>query len=174
MNSISIHTQLALYAVFRPSKHTLTCDEIIIFHMASQMTTTRIPDHVGMLQSAFEDLLNTMFTTISNIQRDAAAPSQVNDPQQIKFDQLPQLADQIVKKVKNIDSIIDRANEETCIGKDVVEIKETLNQKSEAYENEVCGLQENCKKAELWLSRIRQMLDVIAVNTPWIQHCEKP
>lgn len=133
---------------------------------------TKIPDHVGELQKAFEDLLNTMFTTISKIQRDAAAPASSNDPNQIKFEQLPLLADQIVKQTKNIDNIIDRANEETCIGKDIQDIKDTLNQKAESYENEVIQLNESCAQAEKWLGRIRQMLDVIAANTPWKQRFE--
>ncbi|KAK8894859.1 hypothetical protein M9Y10_023299 [Tritrichomonas musculus] len=136
------------------------------------MTTTSIPDHVGMLQEAFADLLNTMFTTISNIQRDAASSNSGNDPNQIKFDQLPQLADQIVKKTKNIDNIIDQANDETCIGKDIQEIKDTLSQKAESYENDVKDLDESCAEAEKWLGRIRQMLDVIAANTPWMQRFE--
>lgn len=133
------------------------------------MNTTKIDDHVGMLQEAFEDLLNTMFTTISNIQKDAASPNQGNDPNQIRFEQLPQLADQIVKKTKNIDNIIDRANEETCIGKEMQEIKDTLSQKEKSYKNDVNELKENCAQAEKWLGRIRQMLDVIAANTPWMQ-----
>lgn len=136
------------------------------------MITAKIPDHVGELQKAFEELLDTMFKTISNIQRDAAAPTSSNDPNQIKFDQLSSLARQIVEKTKDIDRIIDRANEETCIGKDIQDIKDTLNQKAESYEKKVIELNESCAQAEKWLARIRQMLNVIAENTPWKQRFE--
>lgn len=136
------------------------------------MITTKIPDHVGELQKAFEELLDTMFKTISNIQRDAAAPTSSNDPNQIKFDQLSSLARQIVEKTKDIDRIIDRANEETCIGKDIQDIKDTLIQKAESYEKKVIELNESCAQAEKWLARIRQMLNVIAENTPWKQRFE--
>lgn len=137
-----------------------------------KMITAKIPDHVGELQKAFEELLDTMFKTISNIQRDAAAPTSSNDPNQIKFDQLSSLARQIVEKTKDIDRIIDRANEETCIGKDIQDIKDTLNQKAESYEKKVIELNESCAQAEKWLARIRQMLNVIAENTPWKQRFE--
>lgn len=136
------------------------------------MTSTTIPDHVGELQKEFDELLTLMFTTISNIQRDAAAPSSSNDSNQIKFDQLPQLADQIVEKTKKIDSIIDQANEKTCIGKDIQDIKVIFNKQAESYEKEVIELGESCEEAEKWLKRIHQMLGVIAQNTPWMKRFE--
>lgn len=133
------------------------------------METRPLTDHVGCLQDSFQDLLNTMFTTISSIQRDAAIPLQPNDLNQLKFEQLPILADTIVKKVKQIDVLIDVANEETLIGKDIEEIKNSLEKQKQEYQSEVVALSSNCEVAEKWLTKIRSMLDVIAANTPWMQ-----
>jgi hypothetical protein len=127
-------------------------------------------DHVSLLQEAFEDVLNTMFTTILSIQRDAAVPSQANAGSQIRFDQLPVLADQIVKKVKMIDVLIDETDAETCIGKDIDEIRETLQQRSSEYEENVMGLSETCEQAERWIIRINDMLNIIARRTPWLRY----
>ena len=129
----------------------------------------KLRDHVGLLQDQFELLLTTMFNSISNIQRDAAADPGTNE-QQLKFESLPQTAEEIVKRVKNIDALIDEANCETCIGKDEAEILESLQQKSQEYEDEVASLKEYCDEAKEWLDRIREMLKIIAENTPWMNH----
>jgi hypothetical protein len=127
-------------------------------------------DHVSLLQEAFEDVLNTMFTTITSIQRDAAAPTQSNAGSAIRFDQLPVLADQIVKKVKMIYVLIDETDAETCIGKDIDEIRETLQRRSSEYEESVMGLSATCEQAEMWIVRINDMLNIIARRTPWLHH----
>jgi uncharacterized protein YeeX (DUF496 family) len=133
------------------------------------MTVTQPRDYVGLLQERFEDVLNTMFTTISNIQRDAAAAPQPGEPNQVRFEQLPGLADQIVRKVKSIDALIDEANEETCLGKDIDEIREALARKSADYEDRVRDLNGNCRLAEAWTARICKMLLLIADHTPWLR-----
>jgi hypothetical protein len=131
---------------------------------------THIPrDYVGLLQERFEDVVNTMFTTVLNIQRDAAAPAHSGEPNPIRFEQLPSLADQIVRKVKAIDALIDEANEETCLGKDIDEIREALARKSADYEERVNELSGNCRLAEAWSARIRKMLVLIADHTPWLR-----
>ena len=133
--------------------------------------SVKMKDHVGLLQDSFEEVLNLMFTTITAINRDAAPGNANNDPNQLKFDQLPGLADQIVKKVKAIDALIDEADQETCIGKDVKEIKESLAEKSAEYEHKVQELEPNCEAARKWIVRIKEMLDVIMKNTPLMQQC---
>lgn len=127
--------------------------------------------YVSLLQDSFEDLLNTMFTTVMEIHRDAAAPAAPGDPNQLKFEQLAGLADQIVKKSKAIDALIDEADQETCIGKDVKEIKESLAQKSAEYEQKVHELGPKCDEARKWIVRIKEMLEVIMKNTPLMQQC---
>jgi hypothetical protein len=126
-------------------------------------------DYVCLLQERFEDMLNTMTTTISKIQRDAASLPQPGEPNQLRYDQLPALADQIVRKVKAIDALIDEANEETCLGKDLDQIREELARKAAEYEESVSLLNENCRLAEIWSSRIRKMLLIIADHTPWLK-----
>lgn len=130
---------------------------------------TKIRDHVGLLQDQFETLLTTMFTSIDSIQQSAVSDPGTNE-RQLKLENLPQMAEDIVKRVKIIDALIDEANKETCIGKDESEILESLNQKSQEYENDVASLSENCEQANIWLGRIRKMLNVIAENTPWMNH----
>ena len=129
----------------------------------------KIRDHVGLLQDQFETLLTTMFTSIDSIQQSAVSDPGTNE-RQLKLENLPQMAEDIVKRVKIIDALIDEANKETCIGKDESEILESLNQKSQEYENDVASLSENCEQANIWLGRIRKMLNVIAENTPWMNH----
>ena len=85
------------------------------------------------------------------------------------MENLPEYAEQIIRKVKEIDAIIDEANKETCIGKNINEIVESIEQKSEEYDQEVNELTVYCDEAEIWLKRIKEMLNVIADNTPWIQ-----
>ena len=133
--------------------------------------STIVKDHVGLLQEAFEDLLNTMFKTITEIHRDAAAPPAPGDQNQLRFEQLPILADQIVKKVKAIDALIDEAAQETCIGKDIKEIKDLLAEGSAEYEQQVRELGPNCDAARKWIVRIKEMLEVIMKNTPLMQQC---
>lgn len=134
------------------------------------MATPLLKDHVGLLQDSFENLLRAMFESIGNIQRNANSnPSQDQD---FTFDKLPSIAEDIVYKVKQIDMLIDQANEQTCIGQDITEIQQSLREKSAEYEKDVASLKDRCDQAEKWLERIRQMLDVIAQNTPWMQHCE--
>jgi uncharacterized membrane protein YccC len=110
-----------------------------------------------------------MTTTISKIQRDATALPQAGEPNQLRFDQLPSLADQIVRKVKAIDALIDEANEETCLGKDVDEIRDELARKAADYEESLGELNEKCRLAEEWNARIRKMLLLIADHTPWLK-----
>ena len=128
----------------------------------------KIRDHVGLLQDSFGILLSTMFSTIGRINADATSTLPA---EQIptKLENLPELAEQIVMKVKEIDAIIDEANQDTCIGKNVNEIVQSLEKKSEEYDQEVNDLSRYCEQAELWLGRIKEMLNVIAENTPWIQ-----
>ena len=133
--------------------------------------TIKLKDHVGLLHDSFDDLLKTMFSMVSAIQDDASSQNQIENPNQIQFDQLPSLAERIVKKVQSIDTLIDETIEETFLGKDIDEIKELLTLKITEYEDNVMSLQDNCKMAEQWIARIQQMLDVIAENTPWIQNC---
>lgn len=134
------------------------------------MSAPKLRDHVGLLQETFEGLLTQIFITIENIQRDACLPAGTNE-NQLKFENLPQLAEDIVKRVKYIDALIDEANKETCIGKDEKEILQSLNDKNQEYERDVESLSENCEQAEKWLGRIRQMLDVIASNT-WMHQTD--
>ena len=126
---------------------------------------TKLRDHVGLLQDSFGELLETMFSTIRVIQID----SDGNQPVNTKMENLPEYAEQIIRKVKEIDAIIDEANKETCIGKNINEIVESIEQKSEEYDQEVNELTVYCDEAEIWLKRIKEMLNVIADNTPWIQ-----
>ena len=132
-------------------------------------TQTKLKDHVGLLQDQFEALLTSMFESIDNIQKDAAAAPGTSE-QQAKYENLPQIAEDIVKRVKTIDALIDEANKETCIGKDESEILESLRQKNQEYEDDVASLSEKCAEANVWLDRIRNMLKVIADNTPWMNH----
>ena len=132
-------------------------------------TQPKLRDHVGLLQDQFETLLYQMFDVIEKIQRDAAVAPGTNE-QQLKFEKLPELAEDIVKRVKIIDALIDEANKETCIGKDEAEILESLNQKNQEYEDDVASLSQNCEAANVWLERIRKMLKIIAENTPWMNH----
>lgn len=135
--------------------------------ISTPATTTKIPNYVGKLQEAFNDLFETMSQTISKIHRDAASPP--NEPNQITFEQIPQLAERIIQKAKTIDNIIDEAMDQTCIGQDIQEIKNTLEQKREAYDKEATELDQYTEEANLWLQRIRQTLHVIYANTPWMQ-----
>ncbi|EAX94763.1 hypothetical protein TVAG_346260 [Trichomonas vaginalis G3] len=134
------------------------------------MSAPKLRDHVGLLQEGFEGLLTTIFRTIENIQRDACLAPGTNE-NQLKFENLPQIAEEIVKRVKYIDALIDEADKETCIGKDEKEILQSLNDKNLEYEQDVESLSQNCEQAEKWLGRIRQMLDVIASNT-WMHQTE--
>ncbi|KAH0790662.1 hypothetical protein GPJ56_005403 [Histomonas meleagridis] len=129
---------------------------------------SKLQDHVGLLHDSFDDLLKTMFSMISAIQDET---NKAENPNQIQFDQLPSLAERIVKKVQSIDILIDETIEETFLGKDIEEIKELLALKITEYEDNVMSLQNNCRAAEQWIGRIQQMLDVIAENTPWIHNC---
>ena len=124
-------------------------------------------DHITLLQNYFEDLLKIMFSTIQSIQNDAGVtPSQ--DSNQIQYDQLPTLAENIVEKVADIDKLIDRTYKETFLGKETSEIKELLLEMTVQYEKDVMELSDKCKQAEQWIGKIHQMLGVIANNTPWI------
>jgi hypothetical protein len=106
-------------------------------------------DHVSLLQDALEDVLNTMFTTITSLQRDAAATAQTASANPVRFGQLPALANQIVKNVKFIDVLIDETDAETCIGKDIDEIKEILQSMNAEYEESVTNLSTTCEHAEM-------------------------
>ena len=108
-----------------------------------------------------------MFSSIETIQRDANSNSDNSNIQ----NQVLKMATEIVEKVKQVDALIDEANEKTFIGKDTYEIENSLRQKSEEYEKEVLTLGEQTNKAEILLDRIKEMLDVIAKNTPWMQQC---
>jgi len=136
------------------------------------MSQVKIRDHVGLLQKGFEELLNLMYESIDAIQK-SGGTSLGNEPKLKSFDEIPQMAEEIVKKVKVIDLLIDEASEQTCIGKDTSEIIQSLTEKSEDYENEVRTLSEYNEKAELWLGRIHEMLNVIARNTPWMQQTDE-
>ena len=132
-------------------------------------TQPKLRDHVGLLQDQFETLLYQMFDVIEKIQRDAAVAPGTNE-QQLKFEKLPELAEDIVKRVKIIDALIDEANKETCIGKDESEILESLREKTQEYEEDVASLTPKCEEANIRLERIRNMLKVIADHTPWMNH----
>ena len=131
------------------------------------MSETKIKDHIGLIQNAFGELLTKMFSSIETIQRDANSNSDNSNIQ----NQVLKMATEIVEKVKQVDALIDEANEKTFIGKDTYEIENSLRQKSEEYEKEVLTLGEQTNKAEILLDRIKEMLDVIAKNTPWMQQC---
>ena len=134
---------------------------------------SRAKDYVGLLEGAFKDQIRYMLDVISAIERDAIGPGQVPEPGQITFQQIPTLAEQIVRKSKAIDNLIDEANQETCIGKDIGEIKHTLAQKSAEYKESVQSLSRNCEEAKVWIDRINDMLNVIASNAfPWMQQDE--
>ena len=135
----------------------------------SSSTQPKLKDHVGILQDQFEILLTSMFESIGSIQRDAAAAPGTNE-QQLKYENLPQIAEDIVKRVKTIDALIDEANKETCIGKDESEILESLREKTQEYEEDVASLTPKCEEANIRLERIRNMLKVIADHTPWMNH----
>ena len=132
----------------------------------------KLRDHVGMLQDAFAELLTTMFQSINWINANATLPQDnpnPNDPKQASFDQIPLQAQQVINRVKEIDALIDEANSQTCIGKEIDDIKAAIQEQSDEYDRQVGELSSKCEEAEKWLQRIHQMLDVIAKNTPWIR-----
>jgi hypothetical protein len=88
----------------------------------------------------------------------------------MRFDQLPGLADQIVKKVEFIDILTDETDAETYIGRDIHEIKETLQRRNAKYQESVMNLTTTCEQAEMWILRINEILNVIARHTPWLRH----
>jgi hypothetical protein len=125
-------------------------------------------DHVSALEEAFHDVVYSMLGAIESIQRDAAAPSShPPDPNQLRFDQIPRLAEEVIGKFKNIDRLIDEADRDTCIGQDIEQIKRTLDQQQDNYDREVLELAPLCTEAEIWLERTRDMLNVIAANSLW-------
>jgi hypothetical protein len=135
---------------------------------ASTMALAASRDHVGALEDAFHDVVQSMLGAIESIQRDAAAPtSHPPDPNQVRFDQLPRLAEEVVGKFKTIDRLIDEAERDTCIGQDVEEIKRTLEQQQAEYDRDVMELAPLCTDAEMWIDRIREMINLIAANSLW-------
>lgn len=132
-------------------------------------------DHVGLLQSSFQDLLRQMYDLIGKIQRDAIYDGEenpeVNYPL-FKYEDIPQEAELIIEKVLQIDALIDEADETTYLGKPEPEILNLLEEQSKEYENDVLALSEECNKGNRWLNQITKMLDVIAENTSWTQTCD--
>jgi hypothetical protein len=128
-------------------------------------------DHVGLLQLCFQDLLHAMVDTIGRIQRDAAVdPSEV-EPERIlfRYDEIPNDAKDIVRRVLQIDALLDEAADSTLLGKTEDEIFEQLKTESDAYEQSAATLSERTEEASRWIARAGRMLDLIASRTLEIQ-----
>lgn len=124
-----------------------------------------VKDHVSLIQEAFEDLLDTMFNAISSINRDAVRSEHTNDPNQLRFDQLPALADQVIERVKNVDAVINEADAKSCIGKDVEEVRAELAEKTQEIDAKRQALRPQCEEAEVHIERIEYILDRIVKSS---------
>jgi hypothetical protein len=128
-------------------------------------------DHVGLLQLCFQDLLHAMVDTIGRIQRDAAVdPSEV-EPGRIlfRYDDIPNDAKDIVRRVLQIDALLDEAVGTTLLGKKEDEIFEELKAESDTYAQNAATLSAMTEEAARWISRAGRMLDLIASRTLEIQ-----
>jgi hypothetical protein len=128
-------------------------------------------DHVGLLQLCFQDLLHAMVDTIGRIQRDAAVdPSEV-EPGRIlfKYDEIPNDAKDIVRRVLQIDALLDEAAATTLLAKTEDEIFDELKTESDAYIQNTATLAARTEEAARWIARAGRMLDLIASRTLEIQ-----
>jgi hypothetical protein len=95
------------------------------------------PDHLGLLQNCFQDLLHLMTDAIGRIQRDAAIDPATVGPEAaqslLKYEEIPRKATEIVTKALQIDALIDEAINETLLGKNEDEIFDSLKSESDLY-----------------------------------------
>lgn len=129
---------------------------------AESSAPDKVRDHVGLLQNCFQALLHEMFDILGKIQRDAALdPSTCTAYTLFTYDEIPAAAKSIVEKVLLIDALIDEAVSTTCLAKEESEIFAALKQESDEYARKIQELPELDKKAELWLGRVNQVLEMI-------------
>ena len=120
-------------------------------------------DYVGMLQDCFQGMLQQMTDLLGRIQRDAAIdPS--TDPGYVlfKYEEIPEAAKMLVHQVMVIDAIIDEAAEKTNLGSDPSKVLAELKAESDAYERGISELPEMDAKAELWIGRVNNVLEMVS------------
>lgn len=129
----------------------------------------KLRDLVGLLQFSFQDLLQVMIDTIGRISRDAAIDPELNVGYQLfKYEEIPNTAEEIVSKCLMIDALIDEAQENTLLSKDLPEIFDTLKSLSNTYEEKVKSLNEELEDARVWMEKVNKVIDVVSQNTPWL------
>lgn len=134
----------------------------------------KLRDIVGLLQFSFQDLLQVMIDTIGKISRDAAIDPSMNVGYQLfEYKEIPSAAEEIVAKCLLIDALIDEAEENTLLSKEMPEIFKIIKDLSDTYEEKVRSLNEELEEAEVWMKKVNKVIDVVSKNTPWLsQVCE--
>lgn len=123
----------------------------------------KVRDYVGLLQDCFQGMLQQMTDLLGRIQRDAAIdPSTDPGYELFKYEEIPEAAKMLVHQVMVIDALIGEAEEKTNLGSDPSKVLEELKAESDAYERGIAELPEMDAKAELWLGRVNNVLEMVS------------
>jgi hypothetical protein len=128
----------------------------------------KIRDHIDLIQKQFQELLTVMIDAIGLIQRDAAVDPTKPRPDGrllMTYDQIPDKAKQVVAHTLRIDALIQEAIDKTLLGEGEEEILASLKKESDEYKEGVESLSEENMKAEVWIDRMKSLMDVVMTQT---------